>query len=57
MNQDAVVPPITINGRNAGAWFREGEMAVVNEFTANPKTDHVLIRKYKDWLSAADRSR
>ena len=50
--QNALVPPITLHGKNGGAWFRKDEMAVVNEFTANPKTDHVLIRKYQDWLKA-----
>lgn len=54
--QDAPVPPITLNSQNAGAWFRPDEMAVVNEFTANPKADHVIIRKYKDWLKAANQS-
>lgn len=48
--QDAVVPPITINGKNAGVWFQKDEMVVVNEFTANPKADHLIIRKYSDWL-------
>ena len=52
-SQTAPVPPITIKGKNNGAWFRENEMAVVNEFTANPKNDHVIIRKYADWLNAA----
>jgi len=47
----ALIPPIAVKGRNNGAWFREGEMAVVNEFTANPKADHVIIRKFQDWLA------
>jgi hypothetical protein len=52
-SQSAPVPPITLDGQNAGAWFRRDEMAVVNEFTANPKTDHVIIRNYRDWLDVA----
>ena len=50
---DGPVPPIAIGGKNMGAWFRKDEMAVVNEFTANPKTDHVIIRKFSDWLKVA----
>ena len=47
---DGLVPPITVNGRNNGTWFRREEMAVVNEFTADHGRDHVIIRKYRDWL-------
>ena len=48
---NAPVLPIAIKDRNNGAWFRNDEMAVVNEFTANPKTDHVIIRRFQDWLA------
>lgn len=47
--KDRPVPPITINGRNNGAWFRSGEMLMVNEFTAKQK-DHVIVRRFSDWL-------
>ncbi len=47
---DAPIPPLTVRGRNNGAWFRDGEMVVVNEFTANPKADHLLVRRFEDWL-------
>ena len=47
--EDGPVPPITLNGRNNGAWFRRGEMLLVNEFTAKTK-DHVIVRKFSDWL-------
>ncbi len=49
-SDDSSVPPLTIRGRNNGAWFRAGEMVVVNEFTANAKADHLQVRQFEDWL-------
>jgi len=51
-SDDGPVPPLTIQGRNNGVWFRDGEMIVVNELTANPKADHLWVRRFEDWLKA-----
>ncbi len=43
------IPPITVDGRNNGVWFRAGGLLQVNEFTAKRK-DHVVVRNFADWL-------